>query len=174
MDSENNMIVVDVETTGTNPTKHSILSIGAVDFEGGREFYEECRIIPDREIDDVALSINGFTREQCTDPSKQTAEEAYKKFLWWATGSRLMMLAGQQVGSFDIKFLQVIHELCGLGKWPFGHRSLDLHSVAYAHFRKSLSLDEILVALNIEPEPKPHNALTGARKEAGAFRKLLV
>ena len=39
------MIVVDVETSGMDAYKHSLLSIGAVDFENPVErFYEECRI----------------------------------------------------------------------------------------------------------------------------------
>lgn len=167
------MIIVDIETTGVDPLKNSIVSIGAVDFEKGDEFYIECCAIPDREIDEYALKINGFTKEQCLDTSKPSAEEAYKKFLWWTTDDRLVMLAGQQVGSFDAKFLQHMHERCGLGKWPFGHRTLDLHSVAYAKFGESLSLDGILQKLGLPPEPKPHNALTGARVEYAAFKKLL-
>jgi len=39
------MIVADIEATGLDPRKHSILSIGAVDFEHPeRQFYGECRI----------------------------------------------------------------------------------------------------------------------------------
>ena len=168
------MIIVDIETTGLDPLKHSIVSIGAVDFEKGDEFYTECQIIPDREIDEFALGVNGLTREQCVDPTKKSAEDAYKEFLWWTTDNRLVTLAGQQVGSFDIKFLQHMHERCGFGPWPFTHRSVDLHSVAYAKFRKSLSLDGILTELGLEPEPKPHNALAGARLEAKAFKLLLT
>ena len=38
------MIVLDIETTGTDPRFHSIASIGAVDFDEPErgEFYEEC------------------------------------------------------------------------------------------------------------------------------------
>jgi DNA polymerase III epsilon subunit-like protein len=167
------MIIVDVETTGLDPLKHSIISIGAVDFEKGDEFYVECCAIPGREIDDAALAINGFTREMCLDTSKKSAVEAYKEFFWWTTDNRSVMLAGQQVGSFDAKFLQHMHQLAGLGNWPFGHRTLDLHSVAYAKYRKSLNLDGILAEVGLEPEPKPHNALTGAKLEYLAFKILL-
>ena len=168
------MIIVDVETTGLDPIKSSIVSIGAVDFEKGDEFYIECHAPADAVIEPEALAVNGLTREQCFDATKVSAVEAYKQFLWWTSDNRLVMLAGQQVGTFDAKFLQVLHERAGLGKWPFGHRSVDLHSVAFAKFGKSLSLDGILKELGLEPEPKPHNALTGAKLEAEAFRRLLT
>lgn len=167
------MIIVDVETTGLDPLKNSIVSIGAVDFEKGDEFYVECCAIPGREIDDAALAINGFTKEECLDISKKSAIEAYKEFFLWTTDNRGVMLAGQQVGAFDAKFLQHMHELAGLGKWPFGHRTVDLHSVAYAKYKESLSLDGILAKVGLGPETKPHNALNGARLEYQAFKTLL-
>lgn len=65
-------------------------------------------------------------------------------------------------------------ETVHIKKWPFGHRSVDLHSVAFAKLGKSLSLDGILQAVGLQPEPKPHNALTGARLERDAFKLLLA
>lgn len=168
------MIIVDIETTGIDPLKNSIVSIGAVDFETADEFYIECQAIPDREIDEYALKINGFTKEQCFDPRKPTAEEAYKKFLRWTSDNRNVILGGQQIGSFDARFLIHMHERCNLGKFPFGHRSVDLHSVAYAKFGLSLSLDAILQKLGLAPEARPHNALNGARAEYAAFKQLLA
>jgi DNA polymerase III epsilon subunit-like protein len=167
------MIIVDVETTGIDEHKHSLLSIGAVDYEKGDEFYIECHAFPSAEIDPISLEINGYTREQCLDMSKPSPVEAYKQFLWWTTDNRNVLLAGQQVGSFDCKFLEFVHKLAGLGKWPFGYRTIDIHSLAYRKFKKSMNLDGILTSLGLEPEPKPHNALTGARKEAEALRLLL-
>ena len=38
------MIILDIETTGVNPEKHAIVSVGAVDFlNPSRTFYEECK-----------------------------------------------------------------------------------------------------------------------------------
>ena len=46
------MIVVDVETTGVDARKNSIVSIGAVDFENQKnQFYGECKIWEGAEID---------------------------------------------------------------------------------------------------------------------------
>ena len=56
------MIVTDIETTGTNPDKHSILSIGAVDMNSpDNRFYAECKIWEGAHIDQTALEINDIT-----------------------------------------------------------------------------------------------------------------
>ncbi len=171
------MIILDIETTGLSSTKHSMVSLGAVDYNTGDEFYGECRVYPRRVIDSFALGVNGFTEAQCLDETKEMPDALYLRFLGWAMG-RDPLIGGQQVGSFDIPFLKDVHAQCvaagsGTPAWSFGHRSVDLHSVAYAKLGKSLSLDGILQAVGLSPEPKPHNALTGARLERDAFKKLL-
>ncbi len=179
------MIILDIETGGLDPNKHALLSIGAVDYETGEEFYGECRAYKDYPgfaddlIDDFALGVNGFTREQCHDVTKQWPHSLYMQFLYWAAiqKKRDLFLAGQQVGAFDIPFLKKVASDARHGivpVWPFGYRSVDLHSVAFAKLGKSLSLDGILQAVGLEPEPKPHNALTGARLEREAFKRLLA
>lgn len=184
------MIILDIETGGLDPAKHALLSIGAVDYDNGDEFYGECRAysgygkffrppFDDDLIDDFALGVNGFTREQCHDPAKQWPHSLYMEFLRWAAidKKRDLLIAGQQVGAFDIPFLKKIANDPRQGivpTWPFGYRSVDLHSVAFAKLGKSLSLDGILTAVGLSPEPKPHNALTGARLERDAFRRLLA
>lgn len=173
-------IVLDIETGGLSPLVNPILSIGAVDYSNGDEFYGECHAWMDGfsqyVIDDAALVINGFTREQALDASKQSATSLVAQFLAWSAG-RANLLAGQQVGAFDIPFVKHIWQtstwLNAGEAWSFSHRSLDLHSVAYAKLGQSLSLDGILKALGLAPEPKPHNALTGARLERDALKLLL-
>lgn len=172
-------IVLDIETGGLSSLVNPILSIGAVDYLTGDEFYGECHAWIDGfsyyVIDDAALAVNGFTREQALDLSKPRAYDLVLSFLKWSDG-RAKVLAGQQVGAFDIPFVKANTTLPGTNMsvaWPFSHRSLDLHSTAYAKLNKSLSLDGILETVGLSPEPKPHNALTGARLEAAAFRLLL-
>jgi DNA polymerase-3 subunit epsilon len=172
------MIILDIETTGLDPLKHCMVSLGAVDSVTGDEFYGECRVYPGRVIDPFALGVNGFTEAQCLDETKDLPHALYMRFLQWAVidTKRDPLIGGQQVGSFDIPFLKAIASDRDQGivpTWPFGHRSVDLHSVAYAKLGKSLSLDGILQAVGLAPEPKPHNALTGARLERDAFKLLL-
>lgn len=164
------MIILDIETTGLSATTNSLVSLGAVDLSTGDEFYGECQIHPGTTVDSFALGVNGFSTEQVTDPTKQSALDLYRSFVKWAEG-REPLIGGQQVGSFDLVFLRHLNDLAGT-KWPFGHRSVDLHSSAYTLLGKSLSLDGILQAIGLDPEVKPHNALTGAKLEAAAFRAL--
>jgi DNA polymerase III epsilon subunit-like protein len=178
------MIIVDVEASGTNPYKHSLVSVGALDFEHpDNRFYEECRIWEGAHIDDEALAVNGFSREEVTFESKQTDEELIKKFLKWIEQFDDRTIAGQNP-SFDRDFLQATAERYHLN-WPLAYRTIDVHSVCVAHMikrgksipvvknRSALDLDAILRYVGIPEEPEPHNALTGALVEAEALSRLL-
>lgn len=178
------MIVVDVETTGLDPRKHSIVSIGALYFPNPeKQFYQECRIWYGAEISKEALNINGFSEEDIKDPNKKSLEETIKDFLQWTEGIDDVTLAGENP-SFDLNFLKSSAERYDI-KWPFGHRTVDLHSLCYTHFlkrglnppvkneRTDLNLDKILRYVGLPEEPKPHNALTGAKMEAEAFSRLV-
>lgn len=166
-----NFIVLDIETTGLDAKLNGMVSLGAVDFKTSDVFYGECHVDESTIIDDFAMGVNGFTIAQIRE-FKDSSYDLYTKFLKWSNG-RATLLGGQQVGSFDILFLKEIHKLLPKDiKWPFGHRSLDLHSVAFAKSGKSLSLDGILEYVGLKPEPKPHNALVGATLEREAFKLL--
>ena len=178
------MIVVDVETTGVDPDRHSIVSIGAVDFlHPERRFYEECCIWDGAIISDEALVINGYTREEVVDTKKQSLEEILKKFFIWIEESEehtIMVLHP----IFDLSFLDESAERYHL-QLPFPKRSLDLHSICFAHMIKSglippiinkhsaVNSDLIMQYVGIPTEPKPHIAINGALHEAEAFSRLL-
>ena len=67
------MIVVDTEASGTEAHIHSLVSIGAVDFDNPENrFYEECQIWEGAHIMEGSLEVNGFTEAQITDTNKQT------------------------------------------------------------------------------------------------------
>ncbi len=178
------MLVVDVETTGTDSRKHSIISIGAVDLkEPSRQFYQECRPWDGAEISDKALECNGFTREQLADPMRMPLELAVKLFLAWADKAGSLTIAGENP-RFDLEFIKSSAEIYGLHA-PFGYRTFDLHSASITHHilhgrnppikdRKSdLDLDATLMYVGLAPEPRPHNALMGAKCEAEAISRLL-
>lgn len=167
------MIALDIETGGIDPQKNSILSIGAVHIESGDEFYIECRNYPDREVDEFALKVNGFTLEQVNDETKVLPHIAYNALVAWALkhGDK-HMLVGENLPSFDVQFLLDAQKMSS-SPWIFGYRHIDLHSVSYAKFGTSVKMDKTLELLGLPPEPKPHNALTGARVTRDAIKKLL-
>lgn len=181
------MIAVDVEATGIGPDTHSILSVGALDLDNPQNhFYEECRAWEGAHINDEALAVCGFSREQATDPNKQSEAELVHKFAAWALAAGDRTLAGQNV-SFDRDILEAAAKRAGHTEWPFAHRTIDSHSLCWMHQikrgltppvdpekkRSALNLDAILLYCGIPEEPKPHNALTGAKCHAEVISRLL-
>lgn len=176
------MIALDIETTGLSEKKNSMVSIGAVHIETGKDFYKECRIYEDSEISDKALEINGFTKSQLTDESKPLPHVAYAHFYDWCLSEIGNMpsqegeelLIGQNLPSFDVRFLKYYHYnvLGNNSKWPFGHRYLDLHTYVFAKTGKSQSHDDTLEMLGLPKETKPHNALNGAKVVSEIYKNL--
>ncbi len=181
------MIVLDVEATGTEANKHSILSLGLIDFnEPTRQLYLECRAWDGAKIEDEALAVNGFSLEQATDASKPTEADLVKKFVEWAQGINDTTFAGQNV-SFDRDFLRAAAIRAGHTDWKFAHRTIDTHTLAWMHMVKAgltppidpvkhhsaLNLDAVLNYCGIPEEPQPHNALTGAKSHAEVISRLL-
>lgn len=181
-----NMIVVDVEASGTEYHVHSIVSIGALDFENpANQFYEECRVWDGAHIMDEALEVNGFTRGEVTDPNKKTEAEVTRAFLAWAHDLSDRTLAGQNV-SFDRDFLKAAAQRAG-EDWDLAYRTIDTHTLAWMHMvkrgleppidpekhRSALDLDAVLNYTGIPEEPTPHNALTGALSHAEVIARLL-
>lgn len=181
------MLVVDCEMTGLSPEKNSLVSAGAVDFEHPeRQLYEECRAWEGAHIEPEALEVNGFTKEQVTDPRKQSEGELVHKFIAFAEGMADITIAGQNVFT-DQYFLQAAAVRAGHTAWPFAHRILDIHSICWTHMIKrgvvppidpvkkhtALNLTAVLGYCGIPEEPKPHNALTGAKCNAEVISRLL-
>ena len=179
------MIVLDVEASGVEPWKHSIVSLGALDFANpSNRFYEECRIWEGAHIMDEAMQVNGFTKQQITDASKPSEADLVHSFLTWSEGVEERTFAGQNV-SFDRDFLKYAAERAKHTEWPFAHRTIDTHTLCYMHMierglqppvrhrRSALNLDAVLNYCGIPEEPHPHNALTGALCHAEVVSRLL-
>jgi DNA polymerase III epsilon subunit-like protein len=177
------MIVVDIETSGVDPKKHSILSIGAVNLEKpSHQFYGECKIFEGAKINSDALKVNGFTEKEATDTTKPTPAELVEKFFFWVKQCNTKILAGHNP-NFDFSFLRETALKAHLD-WPFSFRTVDLHSVCYAHLKQhnreiptyngkhALNSDFVHRYVGLCKEPRPHQALTGAKMEAESFSRL--
>jgi DNA polymerase III epsilon subunit-like protein len=178
------MIVIDIEGSGTEYDKHSIVSIGAIDFSNpNRQFYDECRIWDGAHIMDEALEVNGFSEAEITDPQKKSEAEIVRAFLAWSHEVDDRTLAGQNV-SFDRDFVKAAAHRAGLD-WDLAHRTIDTHTLCWMHMvkrglsvpiekhRSALDLDAVLRYCGIPDEPTPHNALTGAMSHAEVISRLL-
>ena len=179
------MLAVDVEASGTEYNKHSIVSIGALDLEDpSRQFYGECKIWDGAGIMQSALQVNGFTEAEITDQSKKTEAEITQEFIAWSEGISDRTFVGQNV-SFDRDFIKAAAERAGHTEWPFAYRTIDTHTLCWMHIikrgknppiennRSALDLDAVLNYCGIPHEPSPHNALTGAKSHAEVASRLL-
>lgn len=180
------MLIVDVEASGTEYNTHSLVSIGALTLDDPtNRFYVECKIWDGAHIMDGALAVNGFTKEEITDPNKLSEAEAVQEFLEWSQHLANRTLVGQNV-SFDRDMLKAAAERAG-HSWDLAYRTIDTHSLCWMHMvthdiqppvdaqhrRSALNLDAILNYCGIDSEPKPHNALTGALSHAEVTHRLL-
>ena len=166
------MIVLDVETSGVDPQRHSLISIGAVDWNSDCQFYVAGRVWDGAEVTEEALQVNGFYHSEIDGPdcpaNKLFPSEMLVRFERWVRSlypEGKVVAAGHNVGGFDMQFLK------GMTCWS--HRSVDLHSIAFAKLGDSLSADGVYKALLMPTEPKPHNALNGAKWEKEALKKLV-
>ncbi|HQU07790.1 MAG: hypothetical protein B7X04_00905 [Parcubacteria group bacterium 21-54-25] len=178
------MIVLDVEASGVIPTKHSILSLGALDLdEPSNQFYEECRIWNGAHIDDAALAVNGFSREEATAAEKKSEAELARAFIAWALDRpRDRTLAGQNP-SFDRDFVRAACERAGID-FPFPYRTIDTHTLCWlhmtergiaapmAHGHSAISLNTALQYCGLPIEQRPHDALGGVYAHAEVIARI--
>lgn len=178
------MIAIDIEASGIDHQKHSIVSVGAVDLGGpARQFYDECRIWDGAHTMEAALAVNGFTEAEITDPQKKSEAELVQALLAWIYEAEDRTLAGQNV-SFDRDFIEAAARRAGI-EADIAYRTIDTHTLCYMHMAKrgcnipmtkhhsGLDLDAILRYCGIPEEPNPHNALTGACCHAEVISRLL-
>ena len=147
------------------------------------QFYQECHIWKGAQIQPSALRVNGFTTKQVTDQNKKSLKDVLIELFEWHQEIEDKTIAGQNI-NFDLAFLHRSIKREKI-KWHLGHRSIDLHSICYAHHLKnktcppqknnktSLSLDAIANYVGLPIEPNPHNALTGAKYAAECFSRLI-
>ncbi len=180
------MLVLDIEASGLDFKKNSIVSLGAVDLRNPtNRFYAECRMWEGAEYNEESLEVCGFSVEEITDPNKMTEGELIRNFIDWSKDLENRTFCGQNI-SFDRTFAEAAAHRAHLN-WPFAHRTIDTHSLCWMHMikrgldapidkehkRSSLNLDAVLNYCGIPDEPDPHNALTGALCHAEVASRLL-
>lgn len=180
------MLVVDLEMSGLDSERHSIISIGAVDFwNPSRTMYLECRMRPGAEYDPEAGLVHGLSKEYL-EQQPLSEQQLVMQFLAWAGQSPVRVI----MGMCPWKDLEFLSKACERYKfdWVFGHRAIDLHSVAIAHHFANgvdlpmkdniikLGLDPIAQYCGIPPRNRnePHNALSDAKITAECFSRLLT
>ena len=184
------MIALDIESSGLDPERNSILSIGALDTDHPEnQFYGECQVWEGSVITDEALAINGFSHDQAIDSSKKTEAELIRDLIMWiGTDIKDRTIVGQN-SSFDRDFIKGACLRAG-SPFPFAHRTLDTHSLVWLHMvehgvtppiytststdmqSSGINLTAALEYCGLPEEEKPHNALNGAFAHAEVFSRI--
>lgn len=164
---ETRFVVVDTETTGFNPNTDAIISIGAVEMQGGRiipdrTFASLVRPEPGRTIPPVVVKLTGIRNEDVAAAPSIT--ELLPEFLEFAKDGVLVM----HHSSHDVRFLNAA--LWRGSRTHLTHRVLDTYDVAkWLHPRwNRYSLDDLLKAYNIPVEGR-HTAIGDARMTAAIW-----
>jgi exonuclease I len=104
------ILLFDSETGGTDPTKHSLLTLGALagDVDTGQifeqfEIYHKLPSVADYVIEPAAFDIHGISAQDCFDRGISTAE-IQTRFVDLYFNHNCVLLGGHNV-EFDVRFL---------------------------------------------------------------------
>jgi len=169
----NEVVVLDTETTGMNPKKDEILSIGAVKVRDNKILIKdsfEAWIKPKGDISEESIKIHGIRRVDVENA--QSAESVIKELLEYI-GNR--PIVGYYI-RFDIKMINSYTKpLIGI---ELPNREIELSQMYYRRYRKSspyefvdLKFDTIMRELDL-PMLGKHDALNDAIMSALIYLKL--
>ncbi len=169
----NELVVLDTETTGLNPKKDEILSIGAVILKDNKILINssfECFIKPSGNIDHESIKIHHI--RECDLAHAIEPEKAIRKLLDFIENRPIV---GYYIG-FDHKMLsRYTKRIIGI-KLP--NQTIELSNMYYRRYRKSssyefvdLKFDTIMNNLDL-PYLGKHDALNDAIMSAMMYLKL--
>lgn len=180
-------IFFDVETTGTNHMKHSIIQLaGIVEVNGQvvEEFDYKVKPHPKALIDDAAMAVNGKTVDEIMQyPEMKVVHKEFTKMLGRFVDkyekADKMWLIGFNNRAFDDIFLRTFFELCGdnyIGSW-FWVDTIDTLCLASQYLLNrrsqmpSFKLKRVAMELGIQVNKEDlHDALNDVRLTRQIYR----
>ena len=174
------LVCIDVETTGLDPARHGLLSIGAFHPATGAQFYVECMPGVLAEVDAEAMRVNGQNIEEARARGIAPGDAVSMLCDWLRkisgkTSCAKFVLAGKNP-SFDRLWISRYRVLVTDGAdggyecadYLLSRRMIDVHAVALAVAAArgldapAMMIDAVYEALGLPVEPLPHNAFRGA------------
>ena len=175
--------ICDLETTGLDPSRGSILSGGFISVANPqRRLALECRAWEGAEVSEAALQINGYTLERVRDRRLISEAELVVRAVDWLVEHETLMLFGK-FPYFDRGFLLKAWLRAGRteSSFPVSYRVVDVHSIAvpillamgYVMPAKGFTSEQIRATLGLPTEAKPHRAMQGAQAALEALVGLM-
>lgn len=153
--SRTNLVLLDVETSGLNPRKHSLLRVSAKRLSDGKVFDSWVKPEAGSYGDKKSLERTGIDTAKLSQEAPPLPE-VLKKLSKFLSESGPHILSGCNV-AFDVDFIEAGCRKYGL-RPPFGGKRVDLQTVAFvAHECGKISLPQKNGAVDLS-----FNAIAGA------------
>ncbi len=159
------IVFLDVETTGTDPSKDEIIQISAIKFLGTQEIERfNTYVNPGCPIPLEATSVNGITDTIVANaPKIYDIKESFFRFIDDA------VLVGYNV-SFDLRFISIAY-----GGALDGAQFIDVMNWAHKHLDlPNYHLKTVAEYLGFHPVGSFHDALTDCEATSDIFWKLCI
>jgi DNA polymerase III alpha subunit (gram-positive type) len=173
-----NLIILDLEATGTDFVKHDIIQLGAVKLDSELNIVDsfERLIIPlGNEVSEEAMKVNKLNLDEVRSRGL-ILDNALQEFEMWIGFPRYYIIGAWGI-MFDITFLR--HSYKKINRfYPFLYKCFDVASVVrfYCSINNLTSkggLGKCAKALKVEvEESKKHNALYDAELSAKVLKKV--
>jgi DNA polymerase III epsilon subunit-like protein len=128
--AKTNLVILDVETSGLNKKKHSILRVTAKRLSDGEKFDAWVKPEPGSFGDKRSLSKTGIDAEKLKTEGEELPS-VLRKLSKFLSNSGPHILAGCNV-SFDVDFIEEGCRKYGI-RPPFGGKRVDLQTVAFVY-----------------------------------------
>lgn len=158
------------------------------------EFFRECRPAGGILVEPGALQVNGYSLERIFDPARMSEMQAVIEFIGFIRGgmaddTKIQIAAWNS--PFEMRHLRAALLRAGVSDpfWPFRHSAIDPQAILTAdiirgHRSAAVEVpgvewpviephewgglvknsDHAAELLGIDPEPRPHKAINGARQ----------
>jgi DNA polymerase III epsilon subunit family exonuclease len=153
-------VVLDLETTGVDPTRHEIIEIAAIRYRKGTTTHETLQALvkPTKKVPDKITKITGITQEML-DKEGEPLVQVLPQFTEFIGSLRLVTFNAE----FDMAFLEAAFEKHGIAK-PANPVSCALKMARRAWPRRKSFRLEHLANDGAFAEGKAHRALEDARQ----------
>lgn len=173
------LLFVDVETTGLDDTKHEVIEVAAIRTSADGEtvkstFEAKLKPLNIKVAEPRALEINGYSEAEWSDDKCKERSFVVDQLQRMAAADGGTVLVGQNV-SFDEGFLTPLFTAFGM-KAPWGYHKVDTVALAWPLFvstpLEGLSLGKLCAFLGVEQQPT-HRALADAMACREVYLKLM-